>query len=137
MYLKYFLTTSATSSFVSLEIFVYPAILSVSLPCLFADSYWFSMFILSESNFRGTHGNNPREYPLSGCQVNLLSDLSSQNNWPNAWELSRVPHRVLHIQRINNKVSKILHRIKIPMESESSMVPHHQWLHVLVPEEEL
>jgi hypothetical protein len=25
-----------------------------------------SMFIISESNFCATHGNNPREYPSSG-----------------------------------------------------------------------
>jgi hypothetical protein len=61
----YFINISA-SFFVSLRIFVYPAILSVSVRCLFSDSYQSSMFIISESNFCGTHGNNPREYPLSG-----------------------------------------------------------------------
>jgi hypothetical protein len=55
-----------TSFFVLLRIFVYPVILSVSVRCLFPDSYQSSMFIISESNFRGTHGNNPHEYPSCG-----------------------------------------------------------------------
>jgi hypothetical protein len=61
----YFVNISA-SFFVSLRIFVYSVILSISVHCLFPDSYQSSMFIISESNFRGTHGNNPREYPSSG-----------------------------------------------------------------------
>jgi hypothetical protein len=54
------------SFFVSLRIFVYPTILSISVRCLFPESYQSSMFIISESNFCGTDGNNPREYPSSG-----------------------------------------------------------------------
>jgi hypothetical protein len=62
----YFANISASFS-VSLRIFVYLAILSVSVCCLlFPDSYQSSMFIISESNFRGTHGNSPCEHPSSG-----------------------------------------------------------------------
>jgi hypothetical protein len=46
-------------TFVPLRIIVYPAILVVNLLCRIADSYQPSMFILSESNLRGTHGTNP------------------------------------------------------------------------------
>jgi hypothetical protein len=41
-------------------IIVYPAILAVNLPYQIANWYSSSMFILSESNLRGTHGTNPR-----------------------------------------------------------------------------
>jgi hypothetical protein len=61
----YFVNISA-SFFLSLGIFVYSVILFISVCFLFPDSYQSSMFIISESNFCGTHGNNPREYPSSG-----------------------------------------------------------------------
>jgi hypothetical protein len=64
----YFVNISA-SFFVSLGIFVYPAILSVSVHFLFPDQYCSSMFIISDSIFHGTHGNNPCEYPSSGISL--------------------------------------------------------------------
>jgi hypothetical protein len=73
----YFINISA-SFFVSVEIFVYPTILSISVRCLFSDSYWSFVLIISESNFRDTHGNNPREYPCKhlgpGRYVSVIND---------------------------------------------------------------
>jgi hypothetical protein len=66
-------------TFMSLRIIVYLVILAFNLSCLLTDSYRSSMFILSESNLCGTHGINSRQKPLSGCQMNLLSDLSCWN----------------------------------------------------------
>jgi hypothetical protein len=67
----FFFARELKAIFMTVVIFVINAILVVNLPCPFGDSYQSSMFILSESNLRGIHDNNPRQYLLSGCQVNF------------------------------------------------------------------
>jgi hypothetical protein len=48
-------------TFVSLGVIVYPAIIAVNLSWQFADSYWPSMLMLSESKLYGINGINPHQ----------------------------------------------------------------------------
>jgi hypothetical protein len=88
--MRSFFVRKLKAIFMTAVIFVINAILAVNLPCPFGNSYRSSMFILSGSNLRGIHDNNPISTSRVDVKLTLLSDLSCRSNWPSEWKYSRV-----------------------------------------------